>query len=66
MLGGPQVFVILRGRNIAGAEIVILCSGLRIDQSHADQLLRMREREATQDEGIDDGELGRHSADAER
>ena len=38
---------------------------LRIDQSHAHQLLRMRKRKSAQHESINQGELRGHAADAE-
>ena len=61
-----QVFVILSGRNIAVAEIVVLIGRLRIDQPDAHQLFGMRKRKSAEHERVDDGELRRHAADAER
>ena len=60
-----QIFVILRRRNLAEPEIIVLIARLGINQPDADQLLRMRKREAAQDDRVDHGELRGRTADAE-
>ena len=61
-----DVLVILRRRNVADAEIVVLIARLRIDQADADQLFRMRKGKAAQHDRVDDRELRHRAADAER
>ncbi len=66
MLGRLDVLVILRRRDIAVAEVVVLIARLRIDQPHADQLFGMRKRKPAEHDGVDHGELRHRAADAER
>ena len=48
LLRALQVFVVLRGRNDAEPEIVILIARLWIEQAYRHQLLGMRERKTAQ------------------
>ena len=66
LLRRAQIFVILRGRNVTGAVVVLVVRRPRINETDTHQLLGMRKGEAAEDKRIDDGELRRHSADAER
>ena len=66
LLTRAQVFVILRRRDVAVAEVVILIRGLRIDQADAHELLGMRKGKAAQHDGVDHRELRRDAANAER
>src|SRR5262249_38147282 len=59
-----QIFVVLSGRNIADTKVVVLIARLRIDQSHADQLLGMRKRKPAEHDCVDDRELRGGAADA--
>ena len=65
-LSGAQILVILRRRNVAVAEIIVLIGRLRINQADAHQLFRMGEGKAAQDKGVYDRELRGHPGDAER
>src|SRR6266566_5676587 len=65
MLRSFQILVILRGRNVANTEVIVLIARLWIDQANADQLLWMGKREAAQNDRVDDCELGGRPADAE-
>ena len=66
LLRGLDVLVILRRRDIAVAEIIVLIGRLRVNQADADQLFWMRERKSAQDDGVNDCELSHRAADAER
>ena len=66
MLRRLDVLVILRGRDIAVAEVVVLVARFGIDQSDADQLLRMRKGKPAEHDRVDDRELRHGAADAER
>ena len=46
--------------------VILLRRRLRIEQTDAHQLLRMREGKSAEDERVDDGELRGHAGDAER
>ena len=64
-LRGFDVFVILRGRNIAVAEVIVLIARLGIDQTDAYELFRMRKRKSAEHDRVDHGELRGRAADAE-
>ena len=60
-----QIFVILRCRNYAEPEVVVLIGRFWIDQPNGYQLLRMRKRKPAQHDSIDDGKLSGRTADTE-
>ena len=65
-LARAQVFVILRGKDIAVAEVVVLVRRLWIDQADVHELFRMGKGKAAEHDRVDHRKLGRDAADAER
>ena len=65
LLASLQIFVVLRGGDIAVAVIVLLRRRLRVDQADAHQLFRMGKGKAAKHKGVDDRELRGHAPDAE-
>jgi hypothetical protein len=65
LLASLQIFVVLRGGDIAVPEIILLLRSLRVNEADAHQLFRMREGKAAEHECVHDGELRSHAGDAE-